>query len=125
MWRDAGRWVTAAASILLIILGAVGLFSGQVVWFAAGVLLSLVHLASGLAGGIIAWRPALHKHLHSFARYAGVGYLLVGLAGLLWSGFAAWLALNAATSALHLVVGAVLAALGFWRRQADRQAATA
>jgi Domain of unknown function (DUF4383) len=84
--------------------------------FRTSILETLLYLASGIAGLVIA---RTHAGARRFLIGGGVGYLALWLLGLLHDG--GWIPLNSADNWLHLAVGVGLLALGLAFAQAPHQ----
>jgi hypothetical protein len=78
----------------------------------------VVHLATGL---IAFWQGFAKTYNH----WASAFYLVVAVFGFIFAGFAGLLNANAATHALPLVIGLVLAGIGFFYKGAEATRAAA
>lgn len=113
------RVVALIIGVVFLIIGIVGLIfdttAGNLVGFQVDLIHNLVHLVTG----IVALAAAFGGWSRRFNQVFGIIYLLVGIAGLfpaLYFGgnLLGIMAVNGADNVLHLVVGAVAAAVGFF-----------
>ncbi len=113
------RIVAMAIGVVFLIIGILGLLfdttSGSLLGFDVDLVHNFVHVLTGIAG--IA--AAMTGWSRRFNQIFGVIYLLVGLAGLVPAFYFGQLLLglmhvNAADNVLHLVVGLLAAAVGFF-----------
>jgi hypothetical protein len=121
--RDLQRATALVVGVILGLLGFVGFFTGQqVLGFTTNVLGDIVYLLTGLLG-IYAFSQEWSR---GYNKGVGIFYLALALLGFIAFGFMAGLLnVNTAANVLHLVLGAVLAVIGFGvRATAGRQAIT-
>ena len=113
------RIVALVIGIVFLIVGVLGLIfdttSGSVFGFDVDFVHNLVHLLTGILGLAAAFSGWSRR----FNQVFGIIYLLVGIAGLfpfLYFGdkLLGIMAVNGADNVLHLVVGIVAAAVGFF-----------
>lgn len=111
MARDLQKPIALGAGVLLTLLGAAGFFSGSsVLGLGTNPLHNGVHLFSGLLGLLAFWQG----WSMTYNRVFGIFYLLVALLGFVAFGFMLQvLNVNTAVNLLHLVLGTILAAVGF------------
>ncbi len=115
----ANRAVALIIGIVFLIIGILGLIidttSGSLLGFQVDLVHNLVHLLTG----IVALAAAFGGWARRFNQVFGIIYLLVGIAGLipaLYFGgkLLGIMAVNGADNVLHLVVGIIAAAVGFF-----------
>lgn len=98
---------------VLTIIGIWGFFSGgSVLGFQVNVLHNLIHLVLGLLGlyfGLMA-----SDNAKGYNKWVGVIYIVVALLAWLVAPIAALIVANAADNWLHLVLGVVMAGVGFF-----------
>ena len=113
------RAVALIIGIVFLIIGIVGLItdttSGSLLGFQVDLVHNLVHLVTG----IVALAAAFCGWSRRFNQVFGIIYLLVGIAGLfpaLYFGgkLLGIMAVNGADNVLHLLVGLIAAAVGFF-----------
>lgn len=117
------KMLAQVVGVVLTLVGIVGFFTGGVVLiFSVNALHNVVHLVSGLAGLYAGFMDG-GKRAMMYNQLFGVIYLVVAVLGFLVPSLLKnLLAMNAADNVLHLVLGIVLAGVGFGMR---RQAAAA
>jgi hypothetical protein len=131
--RTTAQWVSLVFGIGFLLVGVLGLVQGGMSMeadpnlapkvlgmFAVNLLHNLVHLAFG-AWGLAAART--HDASRSYCRIAGVIYLVLTVLGFVAPSGFGLVPLGGADTFLHLVLGLVLAGVGFTAR--DTRAATA
>lgn len=113
MTQNLQRPSALIAGGVFTVLGLAGFLGGLealALGLSANTLQNLIYLVSGLLGLWAAWSG----FSQGYNRWAGVFYALLGLVGLLATGFtASTFATQTANHWLHLVVGVVLATVGF------------
>ncbi|RIH84506.1 MULTISPECIES: DUF4383 domain-containing protein [Calidithermus] len=107
--------VARIIGVVLTLVGLVGFFSGSsLLGFGINGLHNVVHLASGLIG---LW-ASYGGWAKSYNQIFGVIYLAVTVLGFIAPGFmTSLLNVNMADNILHLVLGVVLAYVGFMMRE--------
>jgi hypothetical protein len=120
--QDIQKPLALIVGAVLAVLGLAGFFTGQaILWFGTNALQNVIHLATGILGLIAFWQG----FAKTYNQWAGVFYLAVAVLGLIFAGFAGLLNANAASHVLHLVVGLILAGVGFFYKDAEQVRATA
>lgn len=119
MTRDLQRPIALTAGLLLTALGLVGFFDSTFLGLGLNPLHNLIHLLSGV---VALWAYAKGWG-QTCNQWLGIIYLLLGVVGLAAGGFMASL-LNATVTAhwFHLILGAVLALVGFTLKTPKPQA---
>lgn len=109
------KQVAQILGVVLLVVGILGFFTGpSLLGFGVNALHNVVHLVSGALGLYAASAGWARTYNQTF----GVVYLLVFLLGLIAPGFmASLLNVNAADNILHLILGLVLAYVGFFVRE--------
>ncbi len=82
---------------------------GEGALFDAGVVHSIVHLIFGIVLLAVASKPSAASAL----KWVGIIYLIVAILGFIWGSVLGIFAVNGADNLLHLVLGIVIAALGW------------
>jgi hypothetical protein len=131
--RTTAQWVSLVFGIGFLLVGVLGFVQGGMSMeadpnlapkvlgmFAVNLLHNLVHLAFG-AWGLAAART--HDASRAYCRIAGVIYLVLAVLGFVAPSGFGLVPLGGADPFLHLVLGGVLAGVGFTAR--DTRAATA
>lgn len=120
----ANRIVTFVIGVVFTLIGLAGFFvsssmaRGNLLGFDVDIVHNIVHLVTGL----IALAAAFTGWSRRFNQIFGILYLLIGLAGLIYPTFYAnglmfgIMHTNAADHVLHIVVGVVAAAIGFFAK---------
>ena len=116
------RVVALILGVVFLVIGIVGLIFDTTAGSLAGFQVDLVHNLVHLVTGIVALAAAFGGWSRRFNQVFGIIYLLVGIAGLfpaLYFGgnLLGIMAVNGADNVLHLVVGAVAAAVGFFANE--------
>ena len=115
------RIVATVIGVVFLLLGVIGLVfdatHGSILGFEVDLVHNLVHLLTGILGLAAAFTGWSRR----FNQVFGIIYLLLGLAGLvpaLYFGhrLLGLMHVNAADNVLHLIVGLVAAAVGFFVR---------
>lgn len=110
---ETQKTVATVVGAVLTIVGIWGFFSdGAVLVFSVNTLHNVVHLVLGLLGLYFGLMAA---GAQAYNKWAGVLYLVVGVVGWLVAPVAALIAANMADHVLHLVLGVVMAGVGFLR----------
>lgn len=111
MVRDLQKPIALGAGVLLAVLGAVGFFSGTyLLGLSVNPLHNAVHFITGLFGVLAFWQG----WSANYNRVFGIFYLVVALLSFVAFGFMVQLLnVNTAANILHLVLGAILTAVGF------------
>ncbi len=115
------RIVALVIGVVFTLIGIVGFFisssmtPGNLLGFSVDIVHNIVHLLTGILG---LW-AAFGGWSRTFNRVFGIIYLLIGILGLIpglyFSGmFLGTMHINGADNGLHLVVGLVAAAVGFF-----------
>ena len=113
------RLVALIIGVVFLVIGIVGLIfdttAGSLLAFQVDLIHNLVHLVTG----IVALAAVFGGWSRRFNQVFGIIYLLVGIAGLIPSlyfggNLLGIMAVNGADNVLHLVVGAIAAAVGFF-----------
>jgi hypothetical protein len=103
--------------VVLALVGIVGFFTNNVAGFTVNLLHSLVHLVSGAAGIALALMDG-GKNARQFNKWFGVVYLLVAVLGFVApSMMADLLDINMADNWLHVVLGVVFGAVGWFVKE--------
>lgn len=93
--------------IIFVVAGIWGLFAEQAIGFiAADTVSSIIHIIVGLVLLIVAAKPSAGAALKTF----GIIYVILGILGLVGANFIAG---DTTTNVFYLVVGVVVAILGF------------
>ena len=117
----ANRILALVIGIVFTLIGIAGFFVsssmtvGNLMGFDVDLVHNLVHLITGLAG----WAAAFTGWSRQFNQIFGIIYIIVGIAGLIPALYfdgrlLGLMHINAADNVLHLVVGVVAAAVGFF-----------
>ena len=110
---DTQKMVAQIVGIVLTVVGVAGFFvTDSLLGFGVNGAHNVIHLLSGLLG-VGAGFYAAGQWARDYNKWLGVVYLAVAVLGFFWAGFAGWLNINAADNILHLVLGVVLAGVGF------------
>jgi hypothetical protein len=128
----ANRIVALVIGVVFTLIGIVGFFvtSSMTVGSLMGFDVDIVHNIIHLVTGLIALASVFLGWFRRFNQVFGIIYLLLGLAGLIYPGLyinhllMGMTHVNAADHVLHLVVGAVAAAVGFFVHDYSRSRAT-
>lgn len=109
--RNAQRLTALVIGGLLTVIGLLGFLAGEsLLGFGVNALHDWVHLVTGALGLVAVWQG----FSRGYNRWLGAFYLALALLGFLAPGFVAdLLNVNAAANILHLVLGGVLAGVGF------------
>jgi hypothetical protein len=119
MVRDVQKVTAGVIGAILTLLGLVGFVTApMVLGFGVNAWLSAAHLITGLIGLAAVWQGFAKL----YNRWGGVFYIVVAILGFVAAGFAGFLNANAATNLLHLVVGIILAGIGFVYKPAETKA---
>ncbi len=119
------RMVAMVIGVVFFVVGILGLLldttSGSLLGFDVDLVHNFVHLLTGILGLAAAFTGWSRR----FNQVFGIIYLLVGLAGLIPALYfdqrlLGLMHVNAADNVLHLVVGGVAAAVGFFVREYAR-----
>jgi hypothetical protein len=108
------KTIAQVVGVVLTLVGVAGFFSGGSLFgFQVNALHNIVHLVTGLIG-VWAGFTAGGVHSRAYNKWLGVVYIVVALLGFLAPGLMlSILAINTADNFLHLVIGVVLAGVGF------------
>ena len=108
------KLVAQVVGAVLTVVGIAGFFTGgSLLGFGVNTLHNVVHLASGIAGLALGFSNG-GKNAHYFNKIFGSVYLLVAVLGFVASDLmASLLMVNMADNLLHLVIGVVVAGVGF------------
>ena len=106
--------IAQIVGVVLTLVGVIGFFTGGMLWvFGLNMLHNVIHLVAGVVGLVCGFYAA-GKWASGYNKVFGVVYLLVGILGFAAAGFmSSLLATNMADNVLHLVLGIVLAGVGF------------
>ncbi|HEX7022548.1 MAG TPA: DUF4383 domain-containing protein [Trueperaceae bacterium] len=123
MTRDIQRLATLLISAILTVLGLVGFFSGtQLFGLGSDALHNSLYLLAGIIGLAADWQD----RSNTYNRAAGAFFLLVAVLGFVAAGLGGTtLEVTSADNVFHLVLGAVLAAIGFAPKTLGRWRTTA
>ncbi len=108
------KLVAQVIGVVLTVVGIAGFFTqGSLLGFGINTLHNVVHLVSGIAGLALGF-SAGGKNAHYFNKIFGSVYLLVAVLGFVASDMMmSLLAVNMADNILHVVIGLVVAGVGF------------
>jgi len=111
---DSQKLLAQIVGVVLTLVGVIGFFvSGKLLVFGVNNLHNIIHLVSGILG-LVAGFYVMGKWAPMYNKVFGVVYLLVGILGIVAaSAMMQLLAVNMADNVLHLLLGVVLAGVGF------------
>ena len=108
------KMLAQVVGVVLTVVGVAGFFvSDTLLGFGINTLHNLVHLVTGLLGVWVGF--SANEYVKQYNSYLGIVYLLVGIVSLVTGEWlVALLNSNMADNVLHLVLGVVLAGVGFF-----------
>lgn len=112
------KLVAQIVGAVLLVVGLAGFFSdGMLLMLGVNGLHNFVHVASGIAGLALGFY-ANGMHAQYFNKVFGVVYIIVAILGFVASGLMMdLLAINTADNILHIVIGVILAGVGFGMKE--------
>lgn len=114
--KGTQKLLAQIVGVVLTLVGVAGFFMGDsLLGFGINTLHNVVHLVTGLLGLWVGFFSSEDDYAVNYNKWLGLVYVLVGVVG--FFGVLSFLNVNAADNYLHLVLGVVLAGVGFFVKE--------
>ena len=114
MAKGTQQTLALVVGIVLTLVGVIGFYSGEsLLGFGLNAIHNIVHLVTGVLGLVVGFSETVANSVF-YNKWVGVIYVLVAILGFIQPDLmASLLNVNTADNILHLVLGIVLAGVGF------------